>query len=146
MRVVNFVSLNFCNGQIVARAAGCFEKMLYCGNLPRYEIIMSNSLRVSSALFEAAASAGAALDRSTAQQVEHWARLGRALEQQGLTVGAAIKFLTAPIESEEALWNRKRRLQKRDLALVESGRVRQSDMHLFAPSEAKRVKILNGPY
>ena len=107
---------------------------------------MSNSLRVSSALFDAAASAGAALDRSTAQQVEHWARLGRALEEQGLTVGAAIKFLTAPIESEEALWNRKRRLQKRDLALVESGRVRQSDMHLFAPSEAKRVKILNGPY
>ena len=107
---------------------------------------MSNSLRVSSALFEAAASTGAALDRSTAQQVEHWARLGRALEEQGLTVGAAIQLLSAPVESEEALWKRKRRLQNRDLALVESGRARQSDMHLFSPGMAQRVKILNGPY
>ena len=107
---------------------------------------MSNSLRVSSALFDAATRTGAVLARSTAQQVEHWARLGRALEEQGLTAGAAIKLLTASVESEEVLWNRKRRLQKRDLALVASGRAKQSDMHLFSPELARRVKILNGPY
>lgn len=107
---------------------------------------MSNSLRVSTALFEAATSTGAVLARSTAQQVEHWARLGRALEEQGLTAGAAIKLLTAPVESEDALWKRKRRLQQRDLALVASGRAKQADMHLFSPDLARRVKILNGPY
>ena len=125
---------------------GCFGKMLYCGNLPRYEIIMSNSLRVSSALFEAAASAGAALDRSTAQQVEHWARLGRALEQRGLTVDNAIALLNATAETEESLWAHKRRLQARDVARVRSGRAHPSDLSIFAPGMAKRAKVLNGPY
>jgi ParD-like antitoxin of type II bacterial toxin-antitoxin system len=125
---------------------GIQENVILWQSATLYVFIMSNSLRVSSALFEAATSTGAVLARSTAQQVEHWARLGRALEEQGLTAGAAIKLLTAPVESEKALWKRKRRLQKRDLALVASGRVKQADMHLFSPELARRVKILNGPY
>ena len=107
---------------------------------------MSNSLRVSSALFEAAASTGAALDRSTAQQVEHWARLGRALEQRGLTVANAIELLNTTTESEASMWAHKRRLQARDVARVRSGRSHPADMSIFAPGMAKRAKVLNGPY
>ena len=107
---------------------------------------MSNSLRISSALFDAAASAGATLDRSTAQQVEHWARLGRALEQRGLTVDNAIALLNTTTETEESLWAHKRRLQARDIARVQSGRAHPSDLSIFAPGMAKRAKVLNGPY
>ena len=40
----------------------------------------------------------------------------------------------------------KRKLQKRDIALIESGRARQEDMHLFTPATARKAKVLNGPY
>ena len=43
----------------------------------------SNSIRVSAALFEQAQRQGELMCRSTAQQVEHWARLGAALEAEG---------------------------------------------------------------
>lgn len=108
---------------------------------------MSHSLRVSQALFEAATSAGEAFSRSAAQQVEHWARLGKAIEKAGLTVDMAMHlFREDTTETEGAMRAHKRQLQKRDIALVESGRARQEDMHLFTSETAQKAKVLNGPY
>ena len=108
---------------------------------------MSHSLRVSRALFEAAFSIGEVFSRSAAQQVEHWARLGKAMEKAGLTVDMAMQlFRDGATESEGAMRAHKRALQKRDIALLQSGRVRQEDMHLFTSEMAKKAKVLNGPY
>jgi hypothetical protein len=108
---------------------------------------MSRSLRVSDVLFDSANTAGAMFSRSAAQQVEHWARLGKALEAAGLTVDAAAQlFGLAKPESEEALWRHKRTRQAKDVKDVASGRVNQADMYLFTPETARKAKVLNGPY
>ena len=108
---------------------------------------MSKSLRLSNVLIEAAAAVGRELSRSTAQQVEYWARLGRALEERGLTIDTALAILRhETVVDEKEIWANKRRLQKRDIALVESGRVKQSDMYLFTSEMARSLKIVNGPY
>ena len=73
---------------------------------------MSKSLRVSDALFVAAQNAGSSFTRSTAQQVEHWARLGQTIEAAGLSVAQAIALLNGDLEtvvSEDAMWQDKRR-------------------------------------
>ncbi len=107
----------------------------------------SRSLRVSEALFEAASQAGKALTRSTAQQVEHWARLGRALEGAGLTVDEAMRMFTlAAPESEASMWKAKRARQAADIEKLASGQVAQADMLLFTEAQARGAKILNGPY
>lgn len=106
---------------------------------------MSSSLRVSDALFASAATAGKMLSRSTAQQVEHWARLGKALEAAGLSAEAAMQLFRTT-ESADAMWTHKRALQQRDIALVKSGRAKQADMMLFTPAMARKAKVLNGPY
>lgn len=108
---------------------------------------MSRSLRISEALFESATTVGEVLLRSAAQQVEHWARLGKALEASGLTVDAAVRLLGEPVTGNEAqLWRRKRDRQKTDLANLEAGRTRQEDAYLFTSAVARGAKVLNGPY
>lgn len=108
---------------------------------------MSRSLRVSEALFVSATAEGEVLSRSAAQQVEHWARLGKALEASGLTVESAARLLgAAAAESEALLWRRKRSRQQKDLANLEAGRARQEDAYLFTPAVARGAKVLNGPY
>ena len=108
---------------------------------------MSRSLRVSEALFESATADGELLSRSAAQQVEHWARLGRALEAAGLTVDAAASLLSNGFAGNEALlWRRKRMRQRKDLENLETGRSRQEDAYLFTAAAARRAKVLNGPY
>lgn len=108
---------------------------------------MSKSLRVSDTLFDAATLSGKVMTRSTAQQVEYWARLGKALEDRGLAVDSATALLkTGTQVSEKALWANKRQLQQRDVGLARSGKVKQSDMQLFTPAHARNAKVLNGPY
>ena len=110
---------------------------------------MSRSLRVSEALFDSASIAGGMFSRSTAQQVEHWARLGKALEAAGITVDAAVRLFGLGEdkgESEESLWRRKRARQKSDIENVASGRKRQDDAYLFTADAARTARVLNGPY
>lgn len=110
---------------------------------------MSQSLRVSDTLFDSASTAGEVFSRSTAQQVEHWARLGKALEAAGITVDAAVRLFglgEGKCQSEESLWLRKRARQKLDIENVESGRMRQDDAYLFTDEAARKARVLNGPY
>lgn len=54
---------------------------------------MAKSIRVSDGLYELAASAGEAVNRSLAEQVEYWARLGASLDAAGITMAQALQLL-----------------------------------------------------
>lgn len=107
---------------------------------------MSKSLRVSDALFDAATLDGATLSRSAAQQVEHWARLGRALEKRGLTVEGALTLLQDPPAATQDPWANKRARQQRDLARLDAGAAKQDGMAWVSADMARKATILNGPY
>ena len=54
---------------------------------------MPKSIRVSDGIYELAASAGEAVNRSLAEQVEYWARLCAALDAAGITLAQALQLL-----------------------------------------------------
>jgi ParD-like antitoxin of type II bacterial toxin-antitoxin system len=54
---------------------------------------MPKSIRVSDGIYELAASAGEAVNRSLAEQVEYWARLGASLDAAGITMAQALQLL-----------------------------------------------------
>jgi ParD-like antitoxin of type II bacterial toxin-antitoxin system len=110
----------------------------------------SNSIRISAELFEQAQRQGELLSRSTAQQVEHWARLGAALEQSGLSVGELVELLrgddkAARKGSEHALWAAKRAQQARDIAAIDVGRASNESMSWFSGGRARRAKAIKSP-
>ena len=114
---------------------------------------MSNSIRISADLFERAIAHGTALSRSAAQQVEHWARLGAALEAHGLSVGDMTDLLqvlqkTGPDSAavpESELWAFKRERQAKDLARIRSGDATQEQMSWFSKGRAKAAKLVDSP-
>jgi hypothetical protein len=54
---------------------------------------MPKSIRVSDGIYELAASAGEAVNRSLAEQIEYWARLGASLDAAGITMAQALQLL-----------------------------------------------------
>jgi ParD-like antitoxin of type II bacterial toxin-antitoxin system len=54
---------------------------------------MPKSIRVSDGLYDLAASAGEAVHRSLAEQVDYWARLGASLDAAGITMAQALQIL-----------------------------------------------------
>ena len=54
---------------------------------------MAKSIRVSDGIYELAASAGEAVNRSLADQIEYWARLGASLDAAGITMAQALELL-----------------------------------------------------
>ena len=54
---------------------------------------MAKSIRVSDGIYDLAASAGEAVNRSLAEQVEYWARLGASLDAAGITMAQALQLL-----------------------------------------------------
>ena len=54
---------------------------------------MTKSIRVSDGIYELAASAGEAVNRSLADQIEYWARLGASLDAAGITMAQALRLL-----------------------------------------------------
>jgi hypothetical protein len=109
----------------------------------------SNSIRISAELFEQAQRHGEALTRSTAQQIEHWARLGAAVEHSGLSVGELVELLrsdkAAHQSSASALWAAKRAQQARDIAAIESGKASNESMSWFSGGRARRAKAIKSP-
>jgi hypothetical protein len=110
----------------------------------------SNSIRVNAELFEHAREAGEILSRSAAQQIEHWAKIGAALEAERLTVAQATELLMAHgrakpgTQAEAALWTGKRARQSRDLKAVQSGEIKSDELSWFA-GRTKRAKLINSP-
>lgn len=109
----------------------------------------SNSLRISVELFEQAQRRGEVLSRSAAQQLEHWARLGAAVEQSGLSVDELVAVLRGEVatgrSSEAALWAAKRDGQARDIAAIESGKATNASMSWFAGGRARRARAIDSP-
>jgi hypothetical protein len=64
---------------------------------------MAKSIRVSDGIYELAASAGDAVNRSLADQVEYWARLGAALDAAGVTMEQAMRILGGDASLKEQL-------------------------------------------
>jgi hypothetical protein len=107
----------------------------------------SHSLRVSQSLFVSARAEGELLSRSTAQQVEHWARIGRQVEALGLSVADVAALLSNRAQPSEAdLWAHKRARQAEDLQAVESGAAGPASMRLFAGGRARKARIPGSPF
>lgn len=103
------------------------------------------------------------MTRSIAQQIEHWARLGKALEEAGLSPEGAMKALGGGLlleagkreargrlsnetVSAQQMWSDKRAQQAKDIANVESGKVPAMAMGWFSSKRIKQVEILDSPY
>ncbi len=110
----------------------------------------SNSIRVGAEIFNTAREEGALMSRSAAQQIEHWARMGAALEACGLTVGEAALLLKSQTEGvdrgDARLWAFKRQRQQSDLENAQSGRVTQDQLSWFPGGKARKLKLINSPY
>jgi hypothetical protein len=111
----------------------------------------SNSIRVGTEIFNSAREAGTLMSRSAAQQIEHWARIGAALETCGLTVNqVALLLQTRTNEQTEHgdanLWAFKRQRQEADLENVRSGRFTQDQLSWFSGGKARNLKLVDSPY
>ena len=120
----------------------------------------SNSIRVGAELFSLAQQHGALMSRSAAQQIEHWARIGAALEATGLSVTDVARLLRGgndrgdsnsdleetTAKDEKELWAFKRKRQAKDLRSVRAGRQPAAAMSWFAGGKAKAAKLIDSPY
>lgn len=92
------------------------------------------------------------MSRSAAQQVEHWARVGAALEAVGLSVAEVADLLRSGKagrsagEIEQDAWTFKRALQTQDIKNAQAGRLSGARLSWFSGGKAKAARLLNSPY
>ena len=89
------------------------------------------SIRISDELFDLARDESGALSRSIAQQLEHWAKVGAALEQAGVTQEQVRRILGGD-------------LRVRERVFMKLGLLKQVDMYLISPEKA-RSAVLKAP-
>lgn len=89
---------------------------------------MAKSIRVSDRLYSLAEATSQQVHRSLAQQVEHWADLGRALEAAGVTTAQVLDILSGDLRARERL-------------MLKLGLVEQESMYLFPVSLAQQTKV-----
>ena len=114
----------------------------------------SNSIRISAVLFDEAQRQGQLMCRSTAQQVEHWARLGAALEAEGARVEALRRLLAehkadpvyTEVVPEMVAQAFKRAQQSKDLQCVDSGAATNDQMSWFSKKRARAAKVIGSPF
>ncbi|MBB4843349.1 hypothetical protein HNP55_001868 [Paucibacter oligotrophus] len=96
----------------------------------------SNSIRIEASLFEAARAEGSVQSRSTAQQIEHWAKLGAALESCGLTVAQVASLLRDSRQGagDADLWAFKRHRQQADMAAAAEGKISSAGSQAARPA------------
>ncbi|WP_307602492.1 TA system antitoxin ParD family protein [Variovorax boronicumulans] len=116
-------------------------------------IMTSNSIRIGKELFDAARAEGTVMSRSAAQQIEHWARIGAALEVCDLTVAQVSSLLRDPSKSGEKtedgdaqLWAFKRARQRADLESMRSGLIGQKKLSWFQADKVRDLKLVDSPY
>ncbi len=102
---------------------------------------MAASIRISDSLYQAAEQEAALMHRSLAMQVEHWASLGRALENTGIGL-EAIRAIAGGAPGQDPVLRRfKQAYQEAGRMDVREGRARASDLHLVPRSTARRAKV-----
>jgi hypothetical protein len=89
---------------------------------------VGESIRVSDRLYRLAEAASQQLHRSLAQQVEHWADLGRALEAAGVTTTQVLDILSGDLRARERL-------------MLKLGLAEQESMYLFPVALARETKV-----
>jgi hypothetical protein len=94
---------------------------------------MAKSIRVSDGIYELAAAAGDAVNRSLADQIEYWARIGAALDAAGITMEQALAILGGH-----------ERLKERVIAhVMTASRGARRKVYSGDPSIASRLAKLN---
>ena len=89
---------------------------------------MAKSIRVSDRLYSLAEATSQQLHRSLAQQVEHWAELGRAVEAAGITTVQMLEILNGDLRARERL-------------MLKLGLAKQESMYLFPVALAQQAKV-----
>ena len=90
--------------------------------------LMAKSIRVSDRLYDLADATSRKLHRSLAQQVEHWAELGRALDAAGVTTAQILDILGGDTRARERL-------------MLKLGLADQESMYLFPVALARKTKV-----
>jgi hypothetical protein len=89
---------------------------------------MAKSIRISDQLYHEAETTSQSVHRSLAQQIEHWAALGRAIETAGVTTAQVLAILAGD-------------LRTRERAMLKLGLAHQESMYLFPSSLASKTKL-----
>ena len=89
---------------------------------------MAKSIRVSDGLYAQAEATSRKVHRSLAQQVEHWAELGRAVEAAGVTTAQVLDVLGGDLRARERL-------------MLKLGLVSQESMYLFPVALAQQTNV-----
>ena len=89
---------------------------------------MAKSIRISDRLYALAEETSQRMHRSLAQQVEHWAELGRALEAAGITTAQVRDMLGGNLRASERL-------------MLKLGLAEQNSMYLFPVTLARQTKV-----
>lgn len=109
--------------------------------MPHEILSMAQSIRISDELYGLAQATGKAKQRPIAQQMEHWARLGAALEAAGISSTAAMQLLGARSTADELVAvalgrskvsgaERLRKLQANDADQVARGKRSAKSLHI----------------
>jgi hypothetical protein len=112
--------------QRVGARAGC--PLWHSATLCHIVRLMAKSIRVSDQLYAVAEATSQRLHRSLAQQVEHWAELGRALEAAGVTTAQIQDILSGDLRARERV-------------MLKLGLAEQESMYLFPVALAQQAKV-----
>jgi hypothetical protein len=91
-------------------------------------LCMAKSIRVSDQLYSMAEITSRQVHRSLAQQIEHWAELGRALEAAGVTTAQVLDILNGDLRARERL-------------MLKLGLAGQEAMYFFPVALAQQTKV-----
>jgi ParD-like antitoxin of type II bacterial toxin-antitoxin system len=86
------------------------------------------SIRVADRIYELAQQEAAVMSRSIAQQVEHWAQIGAALEAAGVTLDQLRSVLGGDLRARERIF-------------MKLGWANQESMYLVPPAVARTAKL-----
>jgi ParD-like antitoxin of type II bacterial toxin-antitoxin system len=123
---------------------------------------MAKSIRISDEFYDTALHAGEAMGRSLAQQLEHWARMGAALDAAGITFEQTARLLQARTDvrarllgvlnaagdhdnNSEALAAKAAARRQQQEAEVLSGQRSARSLFLFSVDAVKRAKLRFAP-
>jgi hypothetical protein len=102
---------------------------------------MAKSIRVSDTLFAEAEHEARLMHRSIAAQVEHWAKLGRALESVGLTVDAIRSALQSGSEPSDRWLNIAKRAYQEQSRHSVGDRRQPEAVHFVPKSVLRRARV-----
>jgi hypothetical protein len=89
---------------------------------------MAKSIRISDHLYDLAEASSRAMHRSLAQQLEHWAELGRSIEAAGVTTAQIHQIIAGDLRARERV-------------MLKLGLADRESMYLIPPSMAAKAKV-----